>query len=491
MRAERFDRDGAAPGGITPVILCGGSGTRLWPLSRADRPKQFTRVAGTQTLFEQTLARLGGAGFSGPVIVAGSEHRGLLADQCRAVAAEPQMVFLEPEGRNTAAAALAAALWLGRSDPAGLLLISPSDHVVADGARLRAAILRGAGAARAGQIVTFGAEPLHAETGYGWLEPVAGAGDGPHPLSRFVEKPDADTARRLFCAGTHLWNMGLFLCRCDTLIAAYRRHAPDLIGPVQAALAAARFDGAALSLDQGTWQLTTARSIDVAVMEKAGNLAVVPFDGHWTDLGDWNAVAAESARSHCAAPRTTAIGCSGSYLRSDEDGVEIVGIGLTDIVAVATGDTVLVAHRSQAQSVRAAADALRGRPAPQGKATERRPWGAFTVIGEGPGYKVKRLSVDPGARLSLQSHRQRAEHWVVVAGRARVSVDGTVRDLLAGDSVIVPVGAVHRLENPGPEAAVLIEVQTGPYLGEDDIDRHADDYDRCPAAAREPANVTI
>lgn len=497
MRAERFDRDEAAPGGITPVILCGGAGTRLWPLSQAGRPKPFLRLTGERTPFEDTLARLSGPGFGAPVIVAGQDHAAEVAAQCGSVGAEPLAVLLEPSGRNTAPAALAAAVRLMARDPAALMLISPADHAVEDAARLRAAVRRGLRAAASGRIVAFGAEPLRAETGYGWLEPAAAAGDGVRPLRRFIEKPDAATARRLFCAGGHLWNMGLFLCRADALVEAFRRYAPDILALVSAAMpAATRPERRRIRLASPHWDRLAPVSLDVAVMEKAANLSVVPFRGHWTDLGDWNAVAAEAARTQGSAPQTTAIGCTGTYLRSDAPGIEVVGIGLTDIVAVAAEGRVLIAHRSQAQAVRAAAAACgHGGVQPADTRCSCRPWGQFSVLDGGAGYKVKRLAVAPGARLSLQSHRHRAEHWVLVAGSARVTVDGSVRDLMPGESVHVPVGAIHRLENPGAGTALLIEVQTGPYLEEDDIRRYADDYARCgstrPPAMPEPANVII
>jgi mannose-1-phosphate guanylyltransferase/mannose-1-phosphate guanylyltransferase/mannose-6-phosphate isomerase len=366
------------------------------------------------------------------------------------------------------------------------MLVAPSDHVIPDAAAFRAAIAAGCPAARAGRIVTFGIRPTRPETGYGWLELAGPPQEGqPAPLVRFVEKPPAARAEAMLASDRFLWNAGLFLFTAGTLLAAFRAHAPDLVAPVTAALAGARPDLGFLRLDPGAWAGAGAISIDHAVMERADNLVAVPFAAGWSDLGGWDAVAAEmgaDARGNALGGDAQAIDCDGTLLRADAAGVALVGIGLTDIIAVTTGDAVLVAHRSRAQEVRRAVEVLSARGARQAVAFARdhRPWGWFETLALSDRFQVKRIVVAPGAALSLQSHLHRSEHWIVVNGTARVTVDATTRLLSENESAYIPLGARHRLENPGKVPMVLIEVQTGAYLGEDDIIRHEDLYARGP-----------
>jgi mannose-1-phosphate guanylyltransferase/mannose-6-phosphate isomerase len=330
--------------------------------------------------------------------------------------------------------------------------------------------------------VTFGIRPDRPETGYGYLALGEGAGEV-LPLEGFVEKPDPARAMVLASDGRHLWNAGLFLFAARTMIAAFEAHAPGMIPPARAALEGATADLGFLRLAPGPWGEIAAISIDYAVMEKARDLAVVPYEGAWSDLGGWDAVWRESgadAQGVATAGEVVAIDCEDSLLRSEVDGMAVVGIGLRDVVAVATKDAVLVADRTRAQEVRAAVDALRARGVAQADAhpVDHRPWGWFETLALGGRFQVKRIHVHPGAALSLQSHHHRAEHWVVVSGTARVTVGDEVRLLTENESVYIPLGAVHRLENPGKLPMVLIEVQTGAYLGEDDILRHEDVYAR-------------
>ncbi len=465
---------------ITPVLLCGGSGTRLWPVSRADMPKQFARLGPGPTLFQETLSRITRAGFDKPILVTSARHRFLAAEQAEGMGLEPD-VLVEPQPRNTAAAALAAALWIAREDPNRLMLILPCDHHIPDADSFAATVAYGAMAARSGRIVTFGVTPTRPETGYGWIQPAPlPRRDGTLPLARFVEKPEADRAMRMFRSGKYLWNMGVFLCTARTLIDAFGRYAPGYVAPLRMAVRRARHDLGFLRLDEASFSAAGCESLDVAVMEKANNLSVLRFDGLWSDMGDWDAVGRLATEAAPDDKGTMAIDCEDTVLRAEGTGIALVGIGLSNVIAIATPDAVLVADRSRAQDVKLAVAALQERGASQADHAPRalRPWGSFEVLTEGAGFKVKRITVLPGARLSLQSHDHRAEHWVLVAGEALVTNGDSESRLLPNQSTYIPAGQVHRLANPGSQPAILIEVQTGAYLAEDDIHRFSDDYAR-------------
>jgi mannose-1-phosphate guanylyltransferase/mannose-6-phosphate isomerase len=468
---------------ITPVILCGGSGTRLWPLSRKSFPKQFVNLTGDRSLFRLTAERVSGAGFAAPVVVTAQDFRFIVTEQLLEAGIDPGAVLIEPGPRNTAPAVLAATLHLAAQDEEALILILPSDHAISDADAFRAAVESAAPAARAGRIVTFGIEPTHPETGYGWLELAELARGAPVPLTRFVEKPDATQAQTMLDAGNFLWNAGIFLFSARAMLAAVRAHAPDLLPPVEAAVAGARSDLGFLRLDAGAWADAPEISIDYAVMERADNLSVVAFDRGWNDLGGWDAVAREMGADPAGVSTSghvTAIDCRDSLLRSESDGIELVGIGVSNLIAVAMHDAVLVADRSRAQDVKLAVSALKSRGTRQAEAFPRdhRPWGWFETLALADRFQVKRIVVKPGAALSLQSHVHRSEHWIVVAGTARVTIGDEVTLLTENQSVYIPLGALHRLENPGKLPMVLIEVQTGAYLGEDDIVRYEDVYAR-------------
>ena len=471
---------------ITPLLLCGGSGTRLWPLSRKSFPKQFARITGAESLFQGAARRLAGPGFAAPVIVTGNDFRFIVTEQLAGVEIAPRAILIEPEGRNTAPAVLAAALVLAAADPQALILVAPSDHVIPDDAAFRAAVLAAVPRALAGDMVTFGITPTRPETGYGYLELAAGADAGaavPQPLARFVEKPDAARAAEMLASGRFLWNAGIFLFTAQTLVAAFRAHAPAVLAPVEAAVAGAQADLGFTRLAAGPWDAVPDISIDYAIMEKAANLAVMPYGAGWSDLGGWDAVWQESgpdAAGNVTSEHATAIGCTDTLLRSESPRVELVGIGLQDIVAIATTDAVLVAHKSEAQRVKDAVAALKAQGRAQATTfpTDHRPWGWFESLVIGNRFQVKRIHVHPGAALSLQSHHHRSEHWIVVEGTARVTIDDQVRLVTENQSVYIPLGAVHRMENPGKVPMVLIEVQTGSYLGEDDIIRYQDVYAR-------------
>ena len=472
---------------IHPVILCGGSGTRLWPLSRRSLPKQFADIFGRGSLFAGCARMLSGEGFASPITVTASDFRFVVTEQLAEAGIDPGPVLIEPEPRNTAPAILAAALTVAARDPDAVILVAPSDHAINDPDTFRACLHAATDVAAQGRIVTFGIRPTHPETGYGWLELGTERIVDAHALKRFVEKPDEATARRMLEAGGHLWNAGIFMARADAMIAAFELHAPDLMEPVRRAVEGARADLGFLRLADEPWSQTRAESIDYAVMEPAGacegTLYVQPYDGRWNDLGGWNAIWREMDRDEhgvAVGGAVTAIDCRDSLLRSEEDGVELVGIGLEGMVAVAMRDAVLVADRDRAQDVKLAVERLKAGGSRQAEtfAHDHRPWGHFETLALGDRFQVKRIVVHPGASLSLQSHHHRSEHWIVVSGTASVTIGDEVQLVTENQSVYVPLGAVHRMTNPGKMPMVLIEVQTGSYLGEDDIIRYEDLYSR-------------
>ncbi|MBK1637252.1 mannose-1-phosphate guanylyltransferase/mannose-6-phosphate isomerase [Rhodovulum adriaticum] len=471
---------------IHPVLLCGGSGTRLWPLSRKSYPKQFAKLLGDESLFQASARRLSGIGFETPLVVTGDPFRFIVTEQLAGIEKAPQAVLIEPEGRNTAPAILAAALHLEKTDPDALMLVAPSDHVIPDSDAFRAAVAAAAEQALKGDFVTFGIAPTRPETGYGYLELAKGADLAalcPQPLAGFIEKPGAGRASDMLAAGRFLWNAGIFLFTVRTLRRACEAHAPEILAGVTAALDQAECDLGFTRLAPDPWSELPDISVDYAIMEKAENLSVMPYHGHWSDLGGWDAVWLEAGpdlEGNVCSERATAIECRDTLLRSETEGQEIVGIGLSDTIAVAMGDAVLVAHKSEAQRVKEVVATLKASGAKQATEfpSDHRPWGWFESLATGPRFQVKRIVVKPGAALSLQSHHHRSEHWIVVQGTARITIGDEVKLVTENESVYVPLGAVHRMENPGKLPMVLIEVQTGSYLGEDDIVRYEDVYAR-------------
>ena len=471
---------------IYPLLLCGGSGTRLWPLSRQSFPKQFTQITGNESLFQAAARRLTGAQFAPPLVITGNDFRFIVTEQLAACQIAASAILIEPSGRNTAPAVLASALFLAKTDPQALMLVAPSDHVLPDSASFEQAVAAATDRALTGDIITFGISPDRPETGYGYLELAAGAeasSGQPQPLARFVEKPDSARAAQMLATGNFLWNAGIFLFSVETLIQAFSQHAPEMLAPVQLAVDQAYSDLGFTRLDSEAWEKVPDISIDYAIMEKANNLAVMPFAGGWSDLGGWDAVWQESgpdATGNVVSENATAIDCRDTLLRSETDRIELVGIGLQDMIAIATTDAVLVAHKSQAQKVKDAVSALKKKEVRQATLFpyDHRPWGWFESLVIGDRFQVKRIHVNPGAALSLQSHHHRSEHWIVVKGTAKVTLNDNVQLVTENQSVYIPLGAKHRLENPGKVAMVLIEIQTGSYLGEDDIIRYEDSYAR-------------
>ncbi|HDR28174.1 mannose-1-phosphate guanylyltransferase/mannose-6-phosphate isomerase, partial [Rhodovulum sp.] len=468
---------------IHPVILCGGSGTRLWPASRKAYPKQFAPLIGAESLYQQTLRRFAGPDFARPLVMTGEEFRFMAAEQAASLGLSDAKVVIEPVARDTAPAILTAALILA-DDPGARMLVAPSDHVIGDLPGFLSAVAAGTDAARDGCLVTFGVPPDRPETGYGYLELAAEPVPGETvSLKSFREKPDQETAEAFLAAGTYLWNAGIFLFRAADVIAAFEAHAPDLVAPCRAAIEKGREDLGFLRLDAAAYGQARAISFDYAIMEKAERVAAVPLTGGWSDLGSWDAIwqtRAPDENGVATDGPVTAIECSDSYLRSEEGNMQLVGLGLSGIVAVAMRDAVLVADKSRAQDVKAVVSALREAGVAQADEYPRfhRPWGWYERLCLGGRFQVKRIMVKPGGVLSLQSHMHRSEHWIVVEGTAEVTIGEEVRLVTENQGVYIPLGTVHRMANRGRLPMYLIEVQTGSYLGEDDIIRYQDIYDR-------------
>jgi mannose-1-phosphate guanylyltransferase/mannose-6-phosphate isomerase len=444
-------------------------------MSRAEFPKQFAQLIGNETLFQAAVLRVTGAGFSAPIVVTAEPFRFIVLEQLDALGLSAAAVLIEPEAKNTAPAIAAALAWVDKNDADAHLLVTPSDHVIADADAFRVAALN---ASTDSGLVTFGVTPTRAETGYGWLELDENtAGVSPCPLKRFVEKPDATDARVMLDEGGYLWNAGIFLGPCHAFRKAFTVHAPELREQASRALDLGQHELGFIRLDKGIWSGLESASFDHAIMEKTADLSVVPWSKGWSDLGSWDAIWREKGSGTICDGTAEAIDCKDTYLSSG-GGQRLVGLGLSDIVAVALPDAVLVTTRDAAQNVGRAVDVLASRNAPQAYEFPRdhRPWGWFETLAVEGRFRVKRIVVKPGGRLSLQSHQRRAEHWVVVEGTAQVTIGDRKRRLGENQSVYVPVGARHRLENESGADLVLIEVQTGAYLGEDDIERYDDAY---------------
>jgi mannose-1-phosphate guanylyltransferase/mannose-6-phosphate isomerase len=465
---------------IVPVLLSGGSGTRLWPLSRETHPKQFQPLVGEQSLLQVTWARVAGlAGIQAPIVVANEEHRFMVAEQLRQAGVTPSALLLEPVGRNTAPAIAVAALQAraGGADP--LLLVLPSDHVIADVPGFQASVLAAVADAQAGALVTFGVVPTGPETGYGYIKAAPGA--GVRAVERFIEKPDLPTAQAYVASADYFWNSGMFLLRASRVLAELQRFAPAIVSAATAALAAGKRDADFLRLDRAAFEACPADSIDYAVMEKTDAAAVLPINVGWSDVCSWSAlweIADQDADGNAHHGDVLAIGCRNTLAWGGRRLVSL--LGLQDVIVVDTDDALLVAARDQVQQVKDIVARLKADKRPQASVHRKvyRPWGSYDGVDSGERFQVKRIVVNPGASLSLQMHHHRAEHWIVVSGSARVTCDDRVFLLAENQSTYIPLGSKHRLENPGLMPLELIEVQSGSYLGEDDIVRFEDVYGR-------------
>jgi mannose-1-phosphate guanylyltransferase / mannose-6-phosphate isomerase len=473
---------------LTPVILSGGAGTRLWPLSRELYPKQLLALTGERTMLQQTVLRLSGLAATGPVVVCNEAHRFLVAEQLRQLKIEPRATVLEPAGRNTAPAIALAALAalkmsaadLGEADPA--LLVLPADHVIRDVPAFQQAVRVALAAVTEGKLVTFGIVPNSPETGYGYIQRGAASGSaGVHQIARFVEKPPLERAREFLLSGDYLWNSGMFMFRARRYLEELERYAPQIASVCLGAFESAKSDLDFMRIDAKIFAQCPSDSIDYAVMEKTSSAVVVPLDAGWSDVGSWAALhEASTADSHGNVSRGDVISedSEGCYLYAESRLVAVVG--LNDHVVVETKDAVLVAPKSRVQDVKKLVSRLKeaGRYEHSLHREVFRPWGSYDSIENGDRFQVKRLKVKPGATLSLQMHHHRAEHWIVVSGTARITRGEEVFLLEENQSTYIPIGVKHRIENPGMIPLHIIEVQSGSYLGEDDIVRFDDRYGR-------------
>jgi len=468
---------------IHPVVLCGGAGSRLWPMSRTHLPKQLLPLTSSRSLLQETVGRVTNPVFAPVTLISNGEHRYLIADQLRQMNVSPRAFVLEPEGRNTAPAAIIAAALLARDDPHAIMLLLPSDHLIRDNAAFRQAVLRGAAAAAGGALVTFGVHPDRPHTGYGYIKrgQALAALQGCFGVERFVEKPDAATAENFLGAGDYLWNSGIFMFEAGRFLAEAERLEPEMRQCCQRAVDGATCDGIYVRLPEEEFRKAPAKSIDYAVMEHTAEAAVIPVEMEWSDVGSWSAlweVAEKDQLGNVLVGDAMVQDAHGCYVRSE--GMLTTVVGIDDAIVVVTEDAALVVSKDRAQDVRAIVDRLKlaGRTEHENSKVVRRPWGNFTGIDLGDGYQVKKILVNPGAKLSLQLHYQRAEHWIVVRGTARVTRQEDIFLLGKNESTYIPLGVWHRLENVGKTPLVIIEVQTGDYLGEDDIVRSEDVYGR-------------
>ncbi|MDF4002843.1 mannose-1-phosphate guanylyltransferase/mannose-6-phosphate isomerase [Luteibacter sp. PPL552] len=463
---------------ILPVILSGGSGTRLWPLSREAYPKQFLPLVGDDTMLQATWKRVAPLAGRAPIVVANQEHRFMVAEQLLEIDVRAESIILEPAGRNTAPAIAIAAFEALREGNDALLLVLPSDHVVTREAAFHEAVKEAAAIAEQGKLVTFGIVPQAPETGYGYIK--AAAGEGARPVERFVEKPDLSTAEAYVASGEYYWNSGMFMFKASVYLDVLGQFQPAMLEACRGALNKARRDDDFVRLDAEAFALSPSDSIDYAVMEKTDSASVVPLDAGWSDVGSWSALWEANERDaddNAHHGDVIAIDCHGTYAHGQR---LIAMIGLDDVVVVDTDDAILVGAKHRIQEVKDIVQRLKNEGRPQVKWHRKvyRPWGAYDSIDNGERFQVKRITVKPGGTLSLQMHHHRAEHWIVVSGTAEVTCGDKVVLLAENQSTYIPLGVTHRLRNPGRLPLELIEVQSGSYLGEDDIVRFEDNYGR-------------
>lgn len=462
---------------IFPCILSGGVGTRLWPLSRKDRPKQFLPLFDGESLFQMTCKRVNHTGFAAPIVIGSNTHRFQMGEQLSDLNIEANTILLEPVGRNTAPPALMAAIIAAETDPEALILLLPSDHLIRKEDVFLDTVHAAEDAARNGKIVTFGITPSEPNTGYGYIN-VASGGEAVRPVEQFVEKPDFERAKAFLKEGSYVWNAGIFLYSARTMIDAFKQFQPELYRDIAAVMETRHSDLDFTRLDQASFEKLDNISIDYAIMEKSDNVVCAPVSPEWDDLGSWSAIWSVLDKDECG---NTGLGDtrfleSRNCLAYSQQSLVSV-IGLKDVMVIATSDSVLVAHKDNAQDVKTVVDQLKaeGRHEADRHPRAYKPWGYTERINAGDRFAVQSMMIKPGKRLSLQSHLHRTEHWIVVSGTVEITIDGQTRLLTENQSAFVPLGARHTLHNPGKIPVRMIEVQSGTYLAEDDIQRHTGD----------------
>ena len=471
---------------IFPIILAGGTGTRLWPLSRKSYPKQFINFFGENSLFQDRVLFANESKllkFKNPIILTNEEYRFIVKDQLREIGFFSNQIIIEPESKNTAPAILAAALFLNKKNPNSIMLVCPSDHLIPEDNILEECILRGVELSKMGELVTFGIKPTKPETAYGYLQLSDKMSEKSQKLYSFVEKPEKEKVREMLASRNYLWNSGIFLFSVKDIISAFENFSNKTLKNVRASLENGNFDLDFFRLEKNSWSKCDDISIDYAILEKVNNLSVVPFEGRWSDLGSWDALWDEQKSSKSTlikSKNVSTIDCENSLFRSEDDKTQLVGIGVKDIIAIAMPDAVLVANKNRTQDVKKVVEKLKSKGVEQAEnfPKEYRPWGWYETLTNGSQFQVKRICVLVGAKLSLQSHKHRSEHWVVVEGTAKVTINNKTNVLKVGESTFVPLGFKHRLENECKIPLIIIEIQIGSYLGEDDITRYDDIYSR-------------
>jgi mannose-1-phosphate guanylyltransferase/mannose-6-phosphate isomerase len=466
---------------MKPVVLAGGSGSRLWPKSRAALPKQFLALTSDQTMLQETLQRLDGSSAAHPIVICNDAHRFLVAEQLRQMGGEHGGIILEPVGRNTAPAIALAALHALQTDDDPVLLVLAADHLIKDSAGFQAAVAKANELAMEGNLVTFGIVPDQAHTGYGYIKGGEAIGVG-MKVDEFVEKPDLATAQQYVDSGNYFWNSGMFMFKASVYLDELKKHAPEMYSICEQAIASESKDLDFIRIDPDIFATCPDDSIDYAVMEKTALAAMVPLDAGWSDVGSWSSLweTADNKDENGNVIVGDAIleGVNNSYINAEERLISVVG--LDDVVVVETKDAVMVANKNKVQDIKNVVNKLKAEKRPEFQFHREvfRPWGSYDSIDNGKRFQVKRITVKPGEKLSVQMHHHRAEHWIVVSGTANVTIGEKTQLVTENESVYIPIGDVHALENPGKIPLELIEVQSGAYLGEDDIVRFSDRYGR-------------
>lgn len=471
---------------VTPVILAGGMGTRLWPVSRKSFPKQFSKIIGGDSLFQDTLKRLHSSdivNFSKHLTITNEQFRFIVTEQFHAIGIDPGPILIEPNAKNTAPAVIAAALFCYERDKEAVLLVTPSDHLISDHSTFHGAVSKGLEVVNNKKIVTFGVSPEGPETGYGYLRLKSKSQQKLVDVEAFVEKPDLLSAKQMVSSGQYFWNSGIFLFKAKEFLELAESYAGEIVTLVESSIREGHNDLGFFRIGPKSWDKCENISIDYALMEKTSQIVAVPLNCDWSDLGDWSTVMKEKTKKNINSvedQNITSIDCKNTLLRSEKDNMHLVGLGLENIIAVAMNDAVLVANKDRSQDVKFVVRTLVEKKVSQAEnfTKDYRPWGWFESLAIGPSFQVKRIVVNSNEKLSLQSHRYRSEHWVVVEGVATVTLDEKEINLNEGQSVFVPQGCKHRLSNNFEENLIIIEVQIGSYFGEDDIIRYEDIYSR-------------